>query len=223
MSKNTLMSWSSGKDSAWALHTLQQDPEYNIKGLFCTINKEFERVAMHGVRIDLLKRQAEQIGLPLDILELPYPCSNEDYEQIMGEFIQRIKGDGIEYIAFGDLFLEDIRAYREEKLKGTGITPVFPLWDIPTNQLCRDMVAGGLKTVITCVDPKQAPRELAGQQYNSAFLDNLPDSVDPCGENGEFHSFVYDGPMYTNAIDINVGEIVERDGFVFADIFAASQ
>jgi len=221
MTKHTLMSWSSGKDSAWALYKLQQDPQIHLKGLFCTINKEFERVAMHGVRIELLKLQAKQIGLPLEILELPYPCSNEDYEHIMGAFIHRIQKNEIECIAFGDLFLEDIRAYREEKLKDTGIQPIFPLWGIPTASLSREMIDGGLKTIITCVDPKQAPVDLAGKNYDHAFLDSLPDSVDPCGENGEFHSFVYDGPMYNHQIKITVGDTVERDGFVFADIMTA--
>lgn len=218
MKKKTLMSWSSGKDSAWALYQLQNDPEIELKGLICTVNKEFDRVAMHGVRVELLKAQANSIGLPLEIIELPNPCSHEDYAEIMGNFVQRMQNEGIDCMAFGDLYLEDIRAYRENNLAGTGITALFPLWKIPTGQLSREMLNGGLKTVITCVDPKQAPAELAGREYDQAFIDGLPDSVDPCGENGEFHSFVFDGPMFRHKIDITVGEIVTRDNFVFADL-----
>ncbi|WP_296058485.1 adenine nucleotide alpha hydrolase [uncultured Amphritea sp.] len=218
MKKKTLMSWSSGKDSAWALYQLQNDPEIELKGLICTVNKEFDRVAMHGVRVELLKAQANSIGLPLEIIELPNPCSHKDYAKIMGKFLQRMQNEGIDCMAFGDLYLEDIRAYRENNLAGTGITALFPLWQIPTGQLSREMLNGGLKTVITCVDPKQAPAELAGREYNQAFIDGLPDSVDPCGENGEFHSFVFDGPMLRHKIDITVGEIVTRDNFVFADL-----
>ena len=213
------MSWSSGKDSAWALYKLQQDPEIELVGLFCTVNKEFDRIAMHGVRVELLLLQAKNLGLPIEIIEIPYPCSNEDYEKIMGQFIQRIKSENIEYIAFGDLFLEDIRKYREEKLNGTGISPVFPIWNIPTDELAREMINSGLKTIITCIDPKQTPIEYAGKEFDESFLDNLPDSVDPCGENGEFHSFVYDGPMFREKLDIKVGDIVHRDDFVFVDIF----
>ncbi|WP_051088385.1 Dph6-related ATP pyrophosphatase [Amphritea japonica] len=216
--KKTLMSWSSGKDSAWALYQLQRDPTIELMGLVCTINEEFDRVAMHGVRVELLKAQASSIGLPLEILALPNPCSHKDYEQIMGDFVARIKEDGIECMAFGDLYLEDIRAYREEAMAGSGITPIFPLWNIPTKQLSREMLDNGLRTVITCIDPKQVPVELAGREYDHAFLDELADSVDPCGENGEFHSFVFDGPMFRNKIEITVGEIVERDNFIFADL-----
>jgi len=218
MKQKTLMSWSSGKDSAWALYQLQNDPEIELKGIICTVNKEFDRVAMHGVRVELLKAQADSIGLPLEIIELPNPCSHEDYADIMGRFVQRMQNDGIDCMAFGDLYLEDIRAYREKNLAGTGITPLFPLWQIPTDRLSKEMLQGGLKTVITCVDPKQAPAELAGREYDQAFIDGLPDSVDPCGENGEFHSFVFDGPMFRRKIDITVGEIVTRDNFIFADL-----
>lgn len=215
------MSWSSGKDSAWALHTLQQDPDIDVVGLFCTVNKAFERVAMHGVRIELLQRQAASIGLPLEILEIPYPCSNSDYEQVMGQFVARAQAGHIEHFAFGDLFLEDIRHYREEKLKDTGITAIFPIWGIPTKQLSRTMLDGGLRTVITCIDPKQIAEDFAGREYDELFLQDLPDSTDPCGENGEFHSFVFDGPMFKEKIDIRVGDIVQRDGFVFADVLPA--
>jgi uncharacterized protein (TIGR00290 family) len=218
MKKKTVMSWSSGKDSAWALYQLQNDPTIDLKGLLCTVNKDFDRVAMHGVRVELLQAQAQSIGLPLEIIELPYPCSNEDYEAIMRGVVQKMQDDGIECMAFGDLYLQDIRAYREEKLVGSGIEPIFPLWEIPTDQLAREMLAGGLKTVITSVDPKQISSEFAGRQYDEAFIAALPDSADPCGENGEFHSFVYDGPMFRQPVKVEVGEVVERDGFFFADV-----
>jgi len=218
MKSKALMSWSSGKDSAWALYKLQQNTEIDLVGLFCTVNKEFDRVAMHGVRIELLKKQAESIGLPLEIIEIPYPCSNAEYEEIMGLFVERAKNDHIEYFAFGDLFLEDVRNYRVEKLKGSGIKPVFPIWGMPTDTLSREMINGGLRTVITCIDPKQTPDEFAGKEFDDDFLDSLPKTIDPCGENGEFHSFVFDGPMFKDKIDILVGDIVHRDGFVFADI-----
>lgn len=218
MKRRTLMSWSSGKDSAWALHVLQQNPEIDLVGLFCTVNKEFDRVAMHGVRVELLKKQATSIGFPLEIIEIPYPCSNAKYEEIMGRFVARAKSHDIEHFAFGDLFLEDIRRYREEKLEGSGIKPVFPIWGIPTDKLSRRMIAGGLRAVITCVDPKQAPKELVGKEFDQRFLDSLPESIDPCGENGEFHSFVFDGPMFAEQIEITLGDIAYRDDFVFADI-----
>jgi len=218
MKRKTLMSWSSGKDSAWALHKLQQNPEIDLVGLFCTVNKEFDRVAMHGVRVELLKRQAMSISLPLEIIEIPNPCSNAGYEEIMGRFVDGAKRDNIECFAFGDLFLEDIRRYREEKLKGSGIEAIFPIWGIATDKLSREMIGSGMKAVITCIDPKQTPREFVGREFNKVFLDSLPETIDPCGENGEFHSFVFDGPMFNEKIEILVGDIVDRDGFVFADV-----
>lgn len=218
MKSKTLMSWSSGKDSAWALYQLQQDPTIDLVGLFCTVNKAFNRVAMHGVRIELLQQQAERVGLPLEIIAIPYPCSNADYEEIMGQFVASAKIDAIEYFAFGDLFLEDVRRYREEKLKNSGIKPIFPIWGIPTEPLARQMLSSGLKAVITCIDPKQMPKEFAGREFDAHFLSALPENIDPCGENGEFHSFVFDGPMFKAPIEIAVGEIVQRDGFVFADV-----
>lgn len=218
MKKKALMSWSTGKDSAWTLYKLQQNQDVELVGLFCTINKEFERVAIHGVRVELLKQQAERLRLPIEIIELPYPCSNADYETIMGQFIERAKGQAIEYFAFGDLFLEDIRNYREKQFKGSGIKPIFPIWGIPTDELSRDMVSSGVRAVITCIDPKQIPEEFVGRVYDDDFLDALPDTVDPCGENGEFHSFAFSGPMFKEPIDIVVGDIVHRDGFVFADV-----
>jgi len=222
MKRKTLMSWSSGKDSAWALHKLQRNPEIDLVGLFCTVNKEFDRVAMHGVRVELLKKQAKSIGLPLEIIEIPYPCSNAEYEKIMSQFVERAKIDNIEYFAFGDLFLEDVRNYREEKLKGSGIKPIFPIWGIPTDKLSREMISSGLRTVITCVNPKQIPKEFVGREFDESFLDSLPETIDPCGENGEFHSFVFDGPMFKEPIEIFMGDIVHRDDFVFADVLPKS-
>lgn len=220
--KRTLMSWSSGKDSAWALHVLQQDPSYEIVGLFCTVNQQFQRVAMHAVRLELLQQQAQCVGLPLHILNIPYPCSNADYENIMSVFIAQCKQDHIECMAFGDLFLQDIRTYRERNLAGTGITPLFPLWQIPTPELAQAMIQSGLRARLTCVDPKQCPAEFVGREFDQVLLDELPATVDPCGENGEFHSFVYAGPMFDGAVSIETGEVVEREGFVFADLRSVS-
>lgn len=218
MKKRTLMSWSSGKDSAWALHKLQHDPEIELVGLFCTVNKEFNRVAMHGVRSALLLEQAKQTGLPIQIIEIPHPCSNTEYEKIMEAFTKKAKNNNIDYFAFGDLFLDDIRSYRQKKLKDSGITPIFPIWGLPTNELSREMIRAGLKTIITCINPKQIPEDFIGSEFDDSFLDSLPANVDPCGENGEFHSFVFDGPMFRKKIEIVVGEIVSRDDFLFADI-----
>jgi uncharacterized protein (TIGR00290 family) len=220
MKRKTMLAWSSGKDSAWALHILKQNPEYEVAGLFSTVNEAFNRVAMHAVRLELLMRQAQCAGLPLDIINIPYPCSNNDYEVRMKAFIEKAKDKKIECIAFGDLFLEDVRKYREEKLAGTGITPIFPLWGIPTQTLSKEMIRGGLKAVITCIDPKLIPLKFAGTEYNESFLKQIPESVDPCGENGEFHSFAFAGPMFNGPINISVGEVVHRDGFVFADAMA---
>jgi uncharacterized protein (TIGR00290 family) len=218
MKSKTLLSWSSGKDSAWALYQLQSDPEIDLHGLFCTVNSEFNRVAMHAVRLELLKRQAEHIGLPLEIIEIPYPCSNEQYEEIMARFVDGARGENIEQFAFGDLFLEDVRSYREDKLTGSGISPVFPIWGSPTSQLAQEMVASGMRAVITCIDPKQLPEEFIGREYTQDFLNDLPEGVDPCGENGEFHSFVYAGPMFRKPLEIALGEVVQRDGFTFIDV-----
>ena len=218
MSGKTLLSWSSGKDSAWALHVLRQTPDVEVAGLFCTVNKTFNRVAMHGVRVELLQQQAQSAGLPLTIIEIPYPCSDGDYAAAMSAFVDTAKRDNIESFAFGDLYLEDIRSYREERLQESGIKPIFPLWGIPTKELSRQMVAGGLRAAITCLDPKRIAEEFAGREYDDSFLDELPASVDPCGENGEFHSFAFAGPMFQHPIEISVGETVHRDGFVFTDL-----
>jgi len=218
MKRKTMLAWSSGKDSAWALHVLKQNPEIELVGLFSTVNEAFNRVAMHAVRLELLMKQAQYAGLPMDVINIPFPCSNQEYKYRMGAFIEKAKEKKIECIAFGDLFLEDVRKYREKKLTGTGITPIFPLWKIPTRTLSKEMILGGLKAVITSIDPKLIPPEFIGRQYNQSFLQQIPDTVDPCGENGEFHTFAFAGTMFTETINISVGEIVHRDGFVFADV-----
>ena len=217
MSKTTWLSWSSGKDSAWALHVLRQSDEYTVTGLFTTINAEFDRVAMHAVRVELLRKQAEAIGLPLHLIEIPYPCSNEQYAAAMTDFMARAKREDVRCMAFGDLYLQDIRRYREERMQGTGIEPVFPLWERPTRALLDEMLAGGLRACLTCVDPRVLPAGFAGQELTADLVGRMPDGVDPCGENGEFHSFVFNGPMFAQPLDIEMGEVVERDGFVFAD------
>lgn len=199
------------------LHLLRQDPQIQIAGLLTTFNQQFDRVAMHAVRRKLAEAQAQAAALPLRAIPLPWPCPNERYEAIMAEVCRAAVADGIEAIAFGDLFLADIRAYREKQLAGTRLEPLFPLWQIPTPQLARDMIRGGLRARLTCVDPRVLGREFAGREFDEKLLADLPPSVDPCGENGEFHSFVYDGPMFQNPIAIQPGEIVDRDGFVFAD------
>jgi uncharacterized protein (TIGR00290 family) len=218
----TLLSWSTGKDSAWSLHVLRQRPDVEVVGLFTTVNAAFDRVAMHAVRRKLLEAQAEAAGLPLHVIEIPWPCPNEAYEAALGAFVAAQKAQGIAAMAFGDLFLEDIRAYREAKLEGSGIAPLFPLWGRETGALAREMIAGGLQARLTCVDPKKLPARFAGRSFDAALLADLPEGVDPCGENGEFHTCVFAGPMFAHAIDVRLGAVQERDGFVFADLLPAA-
>ena len=215
--KRVLLSWSSGKDSAWALHLLRQQPDIELVGLLTTLNAEFQRVAMHGTRRSVLEAQAAAAGLPLWIVPLPWPCSNEIYEQRMAEACNRAIAEHIDAIAFGDLFLADVRAYREIQLKPTGLEPLFPLWEIPTAKLAREMIAGGLRAKLACIDTKQLASTFAGRDFDEALLQDLPTEADPCGERGEFHTCVYAGPMFTAPLNIEPGEIVTRDGFVFAD------
>jgi uncharacterized protein (TIGR00290 family) len=222
MKKKALISWSSGKDSAWTLHKMRQSGEYEIAGLLTTMNAAFDRVAMHGTRRALVEAQAEAAGLPLRTIPLPWPCSNEQYESAMRAACAEAVADGIEAIAFGDLFLEDVRRYREEKLAGTGLTPVFPLWGLPTRALAREMIAGGLRARIVCVDPRKLPREFAGRDLDESALEAMPADIDPCAERGEFHTVAYAGPMFRYEIRVENGEVVERDGFVFADVKASS-
>lgn len=217
MRKKTWLSWSSGKDSAWTLHVLRDSDEYEVAGLFTTINSAFDRVAMHAVRVGLLRRQAQAVGLPLYLIEIPYPCSNEQYAAVMSGFVARAQSEGVQCMAFSDLYLEDIRRYREERMQGTGIEPIFPLWGRPTRALLQEMLAGGLRARLACVDPRVLPAEFAGCELTMALLERMPSTIDPCGENGEFHSFVFDGPMFAYPLDIEMGEVVTRDGFVFAD------
>ena len=213
-----LLSWSSGKDSAWALHMLRQQDAYEIVGLVTTINQVADRVAMHAVRTELLAAQADAVGLPLWTVPIPSPCSNDEYERAMSALIARARSEQIAAFGFGDLFLTDIRAYREHQLAGSGLVPVFPLWLQPTAALAREMIGGGLRALLTCVDPKQLPARFAGRMFDQRLLAELPASVDPCGERGEFHTFAWAGPMFRYDLAVRLGEIVERDGFVFADV-----
>ncbi|HEX3850800.1 MAG TPA: hypothetical protein VHW01_07520 [Polyangiaceae bacterium] len=218
MRPKLILSWSSGKDSAFALQQLRLENKYDIVGLVTTINQVHDRVAMHAVRRELLRAQARHAGLPLFEVDLPYPCSNAEYEACMRRFVQQAAAQGVSAVAFGDLFLEDVRAYRERQLADTGLSPVFPLWGKPTRALAEEMIASGLKARLTCVDPKQIAASFAGRSFDQALLDELPPEADPCGERGEFHTFVWAGPMFESPLAIRLGEIVERDGFVFADL-----
>jgi len=211
------MSWSSGKDSTLALERARQDPSLEVVGLLTTINAEANRVAMHAVRRTLLEAQAKRLGLPLHVVELPHPCPNDEYEARMQGAIGVARAERVETMVFGDLFLEDIRAYRERQLEGTGIVAAFPLWGEDTRRLAGDMISAGIVATLTCVDPRQCPARFVGRSF-AEVLPELPDGVDPCGERGEFHTFVSDGPGFSSHIPIELGEVVERDGFVFADV-----
>ncbi len=214
-----LVSWSSGKDSAWTLHMLRCAGEVEVVGLQTTLNAEFDRVAMHAVRRALLEAQAEAVGLPLIIAPLPWPCSNAQYEAAMLAALDEARTTlGVTHVAFGDLFLEDVRRYREERMLPTGLTPLFPLWGLPTDALARQMIEGGLRAHLTCIDPRRLPVSFAGRCFDAELLADLPAGVDPCGEAGEFHSFVWDGPMFAHPVAVTLGEIVHRDEFIFADL-----
>lgn len=214
-----LVSWSTGKDSAWMLHMLKQQHPDAIAGLVTTTNEAFDRVAMHAVRRELLEAQARAAGLPLHVIPLPWPCSNEQYERLMADAIAGFVAEGVTHMAFGDLFLEDVRRYREDRLAGTGIAPLFPIWKTkPTLDLAHDMIEGGLQARLTCIDPRKLDRAFAGRAFDAQLLRDLPPGVDPCGENGEFHSFACAGPIFNSPIHVEAGEVVDRDGFVFADL-----
>jgi uncharacterized protein (TIGR00290 family) len=213
-----LLSWSSGKDSAWSLHVLRQRGEYEVVGLLTTFNEEAGRVAMHAVRRELVERQAAATGLPLWAVPLPWPCSNEQYESLMARACARAVAERIEGIAFGDLFLEDVRVYREKQMKDSGLRPIFPVWGMPTRALAEEMIACGTRAKLTCIDTGKLARSFAGREFDDALLSDLPAGVDPCGERGEFHSFVYAGPMLNSVVPVRVGEIVVRDQFVFTDL-----
>ena len=223
--KRVLLSWSSGKDSAWALHVLRQDPRVEVVGLLTTFNEAANRVAMHAVRRALVEAQADAAGLPLWTVMLPWPCSNEAYEARMERAVGEAKRRGVTHIAFGDLFLEDIRAYREAKLTGTGIDPLFPIWTTPgeTPRLSEQMLAGGLRAALTCVDPKQLDGRFVGRWFDPDFLAELPAGVDNCGERGEFHTLCCAGPMFARPIPVAVAESSLRDGFWFADVLLAAE
>ena len=216
--RKVLVSWSTGKDSAFALHAARQDPALEVVGLLSVVTAEFERVSMHGVRRTLLARQAESLGLPCTEVAIPAPCPNEVYERAMAGAMAQAKRDGVEAVVFGDLFLEDVRRYREDKLAPTGLEPLVPLWGRDTRELARTMVASGLRAILTCVDPRQLDRSFAGRTFDAAFLAELPPTVDPCGEKGEFHTFACAGPMFRAPIAVRPGEVALRDGFVFADL-----
>jgi uncharacterized protein (TIGR00290 family) len=213
-----MIAWSSGKDSAWALHVARRADEFDIVGALTTVTDAFARVSMHGVREELLRAQLDAAGLPASVVRIPYPCPNEVYEREMATAIDAAKLRGVTHMIFGDLYLEDVRAYRERQLAGTGMTPVFPLWLRPTADLAREMIAAGVEAYLTVVDLKKLPVGFAGRRFDEVLVDALPASADPCGENGEFHTFVAAGPMLARRIAVTVGETVERDGFAFADL-----
>jgi uncharacterized protein (TIGR00290 family) len=215
--------WSSGKDSAYSLHLLRGHDEIEVMGLVTTVHRPVKRVAVHAVRESLVWSQARACGLPLITVPIPEPCPNREYEAAIGTTLKQAKAQGIDAVVFGDLFLEDIRAYRESLLKASGLKPLFPLWGRDTGMLAAEMVATGLRAYITCIDIKALPREFAGRRYDARLLRDLPEGVDPCGENGEFHTFVYAGPMFRQSISVSVGKIIERDGFVYADVIPASR
>jgi uncharacterized protein (TIGR00290 family) len=216
-----LIAWSSGKDSAWALHEVRRMAEFDIAGALTTVTETFGRVSMHGVREELLRAQLDAAGLPAIVVHIPFPCSNETYEQKMAAAMHEAKAAGVTHMIFGDLFLEDVRAYRERQLAGTGITPIFPVWGWPTAALAHKMIEAGVEAHLSTVDLKKLPASFAGRRFDSALLAALPPEADPCGENGEFHSFVSAGPMLSGKIAVRVGETVERDGFAYADLLRA--
>lgn len=213
-----VISWSSGKDSAYALWQVLREKRFEVVGLLCTVTGTYRRVSMHGVREELLDRQAEASGLPLRKVVIPSPCPNSVYEQAMAEAVSAMKDEGVSHLVFGDLFLRDVRAYRESRLANSGLTPVFPLWGRDTKVLAREMIGSGLMAQVVCLDPRKLPKAFGGRLFDLDFLRDLPPSVDPCGENGEFHTFVTGGPMFSHPIPVVEGPVVERDGFVFADL-----
>jgi uncharacterized protein (TIGR00290 family) len=213
-----VFSWSGGKDSAMALHSLLHDPEFQVIALLTTVTEGFDRISMHGVRRELLHRQAECIGLPVEEVLIPPQCVNSAYESRMAEAVLRFRDGGVRHFGFGDIFLRDVRKYREEKLMRADMTALFPLWDLDTRKLASRFVQQGFRATTVCVDPSKLDKSFAGRELNAAFFQELPTAVDPCGENGEFHTFVHDGPIFQTAIRVRTGQIVERDSFVFCDL-----
>ena len=222
MAERAWMSWSSGKDSALALHRARQDPALDVVGLLCTVNADADRVAMHAVRRELLLAQADRLDLPVHVVELPWPCPNAEYERLMTEAVDTAVADGVTRMIFGDLVLADIRAYLEQMLAATPISPVFPLWDERTDALALEMIESGVRAVLTCVDPQQLAPAFAGRAFDAELIAAMPPTADPCGENGEFHTFVWDAPGFSSPIAVTLGEVVTRDGFVFADLIPTS-
>ena len=215
-----LLSWSSGKDSAWSLHLLNQSRPGAVAALLTTLNEEVDRVAMHAVRRDVVEAQAAAAGLPLRIVRIPSPCANEIYEQQMRTAVEAAVRDGFTHVAFGDLFLEDIRRYREERLAGTGLEPLFPAWGIPTRHLAEQMIDAGLRARLACVDMRTLDPGFAGREFDRELLRDLPPGIDPCGENGEFHTCVYAGPMFRHPLALESGDTVTREPFVWRDLVA---
>jgi uncharacterized protein (TIGR00290 family) len=223
MSKpKALIAWSSGKDSAWALHEVRRSGDYDVVGALTTVSETFSRVSMHGVRNELLAAQLDAVGLQPTLVHIPFPCPNDVYESRMETTLAAAKASGVTHVIFGDLFLEDVRAYREQKLAGSGITPLFPLWQRPTAALAREMIEAGVETYLVCVDLKQLPKTFAGRRFDQKLLADLPPDADPCGEKGEFHTFVAGGPMLSRKISVQAGDVVEREGFAFADLLMTS-
>ncbi|MCY4232640.1 MAG: ATP-binding protein [Bacteroidetes bacterium] len=216
--KKVWLSWSTGKDSAWTLRTLIMDPRYEVTGLFTTCTEEFDRVSVHGVRTSLLDAQSERLGLPIHRVILPWPCSNTLYQTAMDYLWQAASDHGVEMIAFGDIFLEDVRQYRIDILNNTGLKAIFPIWGQPTSKLADSMISFGLQAIVTCIDTRHLPAEYAGQNFDKEFLNGLPPSIDPCGENGEFHTFVHSFPLFSQQIQVKTGEVVNREGFVYTDV-----
>jgi uncharacterized protein (TIGR00290 family) len=217
-----VVSWSSGKDAAFALHLARLGGEVEIAGLLSSINAEFQRVSMHGVRRELLEQQARAAGLPLQIVELPWPCPNEEYERRMAAACQHLREQGIEAVIFGDIHLADVRDYREQQMARAGLKPLFPLWGRDSRQLLEEMLAAGVRARIVCLDPRRLSPAFAGAELSAALLPSLPEGVDPCGENGEFHTFVTHAPVFSAPVEVTAGAVIERDGFLYADLLPAS-
>ena len=222
VTRRVVLCWSSGKDSAWTLNELRRRDDVEVVALLTTVNETHDRVAMHAVRRELLEQQARAVGVPLWTAPIPYPCSNEDYAAAMSVVVARARREGVHAMAFGDLFLEDVRAYREEQLAGTGLEPMFPLWGRDTRALAEEMLDAGVRATVTCVDPARLPVDAVGRAWDRAFLADLPEGADPCGEHGEFHTFVHDGPGFSGPVPVTLGEVVERDGSAWRDLLPAT-
>jgi uncharacterized protein (TIGR00290 family) len=218
-----VFSWSGGKDSAMALHVLVRNPHYEVVSLLTTVTEGYERISMHGVRNELLHRQAESIGFPVEEVRIPQQCPNAVYEARMAEAVLRFREQGVLHFGFGDIFLEDLRVYREQKLMRANMTAIFPIWKIDTRELARRFVEDGFRAFTACIDPKKLDKSFAGRELDASFFRDLPPGVDPCGENGEFHTFVFAGPIFRSPIPVQVGQVVERDSFVFCDLLPKNE